>query len=317
MPFSKSKPKAGRVVRVKRPDGSVKEYRYGPHQPKRQARHGPDSVGALSTEWRKSPEWLRLAPVTRSHYLTYIQHLERLATLPVAAVKRRDIMEIRDAVAAAKGPGAATAFVRVASAAFRWALDRGWIEHSPCTMIRPIPSGHLPAWTEAQIAAALDELPEYLRRAVLLALHTGQRRGDLVRMTWAAYDGRAIRLVQGKTGAALVIPAHPTLKAELDTWKRDAASTHILTGIRGRPWIGTHLSQSLGRALVAIGLPPGLNVHGLRKAAAARLADAGCSTHEIAAITGHRTLAMVALYTASADQERLAGAAISRLERKK
>jgi integrase len=53
-------------------------------------------------------------------------------------------------------------------------------------------------------------------------------------------------------------------------------------------------------------------VHGLRKLAAAALADAGCTAHEIAAVTGHRSLAMVSLYTASADQERLAEAAIVR-----
>ena len=44
------------------------------------------------------------------------------------------------------------------------------------------------------------------------------------------------------------------------------------------------------------------------------LADAGCTAHEIAVVTGHRTLAMVQLYTASADQERLARSAILRLE---
>jgi hypothetical protein len=44
------------------------------------------------------------------------------------------------------------------------------------------------------------------------------------------------------------------------------------------------------------------------------LAEAGCSAHEIAAITGHRSLALVSLYTASADQERMATAAIVRLQ---
>jgi integrase len=58
-----------------------------------------------------------------------------------------------------------------------------------------------------------------------------------------------------------------------------------------------------------------LNVHGLRKLAAASLAECGCSANEIAAITGHDKLAMVELYTASAEQERLAEAAVRRLEK--
>jgi integrase len=55
----------------------------------------------------------------------------------------------------------------------------------------------------------------------------------------------------------------------------------------------------------------------LRKLAATNLAEAGCSAHEIAAITGHRSLALVSLYTASADQERMATAAIVRLQTRK
>ena len=46
--------------------------------------------------------------------------------------------------------------------------------------------------------------------------------------------------------------------------------------------------------------------HGLRKAALTRLADAGCTTHEFAAISGHKTLK-------GADQARLARAAMERI----
>jgi len=41
--------------------------------------------------------------------------------------------------------------------------------------------------------------------------------------------------------------------------------------------------------------------HGLRKAAARRLAEAGCTEHEIAAITGHASLREIARYTKAAD----------------
>jgi integrase len=61
-------------------------------------------------------------------------------------------------------------------------------------------------------------------------------------------------------------------------------------------------------------VPDRLSVHGLRKLAATALAEAGCSVHEIAAVTGHKTLAMVALHTASVQQKTLAEAAITRLE---
>jgi integrase len=50
----------------------------------------------------------------------------------------------------------------------------------------------------------------------------------------------------------------------------------------------------------------------LRKATARRLAEAGCTTHEIAAITGHATLSEVQRYTKAANQIRLARAAMDK-----
>ena len=55
------------------------------------------------------------------------------------------------------------------------------------------------------------------------------------------------------------------------------------------------------------------SAHGLRKAAARRLAEAGCSTHEIAAITGHASLKEVARYTEAADRKRLAQSAMAKV----
>jgi enterobacteria phage integrase len=68
----------------------------------------------------------------------------------------------------------------------------------------------------------------------------------------------------------------------------------------------------ISNAINAAGLPKRCKAHGLRKAAARRLAEAGCSASEIAAITGHKTLAEVERYTRAADQERLARQAMQR-----
>jgi integrase len=56
-----------------------------------------------------------------------------------------------------------------------------------------------------------------------------------------------------------------------------------------------------------------LSAHGLRKATARRLAELGCSAHQIAAVTGHATLTEVQRYTAAADRKRLAQEAMSKL----
>ena len=58
-------------------------------------------------------------------------------------------------------------------------------------------------------------------------------------------------------------------------------------------------------------------LHGLRKCAARKLAEAGCSEQEIMSVTGHRTSAMVAHYTKGANKKRQANAAITKLENSK
>ncbi len=132
-------------------------------------------------------------------------------------------------------------------------------------------------------------------------------------MPWSAYDGRTLKLRQGKTGAVLTLPVHPVLKTELDQWKGSTASTLILVNKFGRPWNASNLSKQLQDGLARIdGFPSGRNIHGLRKLAAINLAECGCSLHEIGSITGHKSLAMIQLYTAGIDQERLASAAVLR-----
>lgn len=309
-----SRPKgrrASRVVHHTLADGTTKEYRYSAYKRKK-PKLPTDTINALVDAYYASPEWAALAENTRRTYAVYLKILSPTGHVRVTDVSRRDILTVRDKILAARGPGAAQGFVRSSSALFAWAVDREWIPHTPVNRIKPIGGGHLRAWSVAEADQAEAGLPERLRRVVVLARYTGQRRGDLCAMTWAAFDGERIRVRQQKTGAELVIPCHPTLREELMRWERVAVT--ILTNTLGRPWKPQHLSHELPLALKRLGIAEDLNVHGLRKLAATSLADAGCSVHEIAAVTGHQSLSMVAHYTRTADQERLAGAAIIRLQ---
>lgn len=289
-----------RVVRKTLADGTVKEYRYSRDKPV------GNTVGALLEAYKRSSEWRALRPASHKTYGRYLDYLSIWSTAPVTSLRRRDILAVRDEIEASGRPAAAASFVRCASLLLSWAVDREWLEHSPALRIKRPKGGHLRTWTEAEYEHALTVLPEPLRRVVVLARHTGQRRGDLIAMPWSAYDGAMIRLRQQKTGVPLVIPATADLRRELDVWSRDGVV--ILTTSTGRAWTADHLSRAVGLALC------GLPLHGLRKLAATSLAEAGCTMHEIAAVTGHASLAMVQLYTKAVQQEQLAGAAIVRLD---
>ena len=67
-------------------------------------------------------------------------------------------------------------------------------------------------------------------------------------------------------------------------------------------------------AITEAGLPLDCQPHGLRKAAGRRLAEAGCTAHEIMAVLGHKTLTEAERYTREADQGRLAMEAVAKLQ---
>lgn len=307
---TKSRPKGARVVRHTLRDGTVKVYQYERYQRQATAR-AADATPELIAAYQRSPEWEALAPESQRLYVHYLRRLTQFGAQPVSEWTRREVLSVRDIVARTSGPGAANAFVRIASAFFTWAVDRDWITHSPATRIKALPGGHLTAWTRAEADAAEQGLPAHLARVVALGRYTGLRRSDLCVLGWSAYDGASIRLVQQKTRQPQVVKAHPLLKEHLDEWPRLAST--ILTNSLDRPWTPAAMSLAMRTELRRLGLGDRLNVHGLRKLAATNLAEAGCSAHEIAAVTGHRSLSMVQLYTRSADQERLASAAIVRL----
>ena len=89
---------------------------------------------------------------------------------------------------------------------------------------------------------------------------------------------------QRKTGTRVVIPVGARLKAALDTTPK--CSTLMLTSTDNKPWTENGFRSSWRKACASAGIT-GLTFHDLRGTAVTRLALAGCTEAEIAAITGH------------------------------
>lgn len=283
------------------------------------------TMGALLREYRMSAEYRDLAPSTRYTYERAMELLRPFDEVPVADFRRRTVLKIRDGLIGR--PARANQFTAFCSLLFAFAVDREYRDHNPASAIRLQRKTPYKAWSDDQIEVMVTRFPPQLARAGLVALYTGQREGDCLAMTWADYDGSAIRVQQQKThrrtGETLWIAAHRDLRDMLDSWRADAASTHILTNARGLPWKSDSFKQLFSREVQKVdgegrAVYPelaGLVFHGLRKTAAKKLAEAGCSVHEIAAITGHRSLQMVEHYTREAEQRTRATAAILKLEK--
>jgi integrase len=119
---------------------------------------------------------------------------------------------------------------------------------------------------------------------MMVALWTGQRQGDLLRLPWSAYDGKCIRLTQSKTGRRVTIPVGEPLRILLDRSAKRCAQ--ILTTTHGKPWTSDGFRASWAKACKRAGIS-GLTFHDLRGSAVVRLALADATVPQIATFTGH------------------------------
>ena len=297
-----------KIVRRKLADGTVKEYRYR----RRSTRILTGSLGALIQEYRQSPEFLSLSESTRKNYLRAMGYMEDMYRVAITDIKRRHIIKYRNSMS--DRPAAANKLVATFSVLMQYAVDMEYRETNPAHRIKLLPGGEFRRWNDAEIAFALEHFPTTFQRALILALYTGQREGDVLAMRWSDYDGEAINVVQEKTGTKLWIPCHQLLRDELEAWKAERTATTIVTDTRGRPYRVPSFASMFSVRIRKHPELHGLVFHGLRKTAAAKLAEAGCTTHEIASITGHKTLSMLQHYTLEAEQKTRAKAAVIKLE---
>jgi integrase len=152
--------------------------------------------------------------------------------------------------------------------------------------------------------------------ALDLALYTGQRLGDIIAMRWNQIHDGGIEVTQEKTGAKIWIPLHQNLQATLNGLNNKNFDATILLSVTGLPYKTDHFKHEFKDATRKAGLPDDLVFHGLRKTAAVIMAEAGCTTEQIKAITGHRTDSMAAYYARQANQKVLAKAAMEKVEAK-
>lgn len=172
------------------------------------------------------------------------------------------------------------------------------------------------SWTEGEISMfeAHHAIGTRPRLALALLLYTGQRRGDVLRMGRQHIRDGMITVRQDKTGTTLVIPVHTDLRVILDATPGEHLT--FIVGQRGNPFTPNAFSKWFRDQCDAAGLSAACSAHGLRKAACRRLAEAGCSANEIAAISGHASLREVERYTRAVDQERMARNAMARTKDK-
>jgi site-specific recombinase XerD len=287
-----------------------------PHQPP------AGTLNALAAAWLRSTHWRGLKASTRANYTRHLDHLRsKHGDKPIALLDQTGIRRLLTEW----GERSATApqhLLRILRGLCAFGVESGTMSDDPTLGIkRPKhKTTGFQAWTEADIAQFEAHWPAGTRErlAFALLLYTGQRRSDVVLI---GRQHRSIQMVQDapvdcltitqvKTGNRVMIPVHDALAAELAAVPADRL-TYLAH--RGRPLSSNGFYNSFIDWCRAAGIAPGLAPHGLRKAMGRRLTEAGATTREAMAILGHTTISEVERYSRSADDSRLAVAAMGRI----
>jgi integrase len=272
------------------------------------------SIGWTIEKYLAHAQFVSKAATTKDNYRRALDNIKRrVGGAMLADVTPRGIRILRDQIAAERATTAADLAVKMISLLWQFAgefcdLDLGANPARGIAKVHAGGDGHQP-WPQDVLDRFGDGAPAHLRLAFLMLLFTGQRIGDVVAMQWGHFDGERIAVKQEKTDTRLWIPVEGKLLAALQETPR--VNGHMLNGTRGKPMGKDWLSDLIKARLAEIGAPQYVP-HGLRKNAIVALAEAGCSDHEIMAVSGHRDLSMVQLYTRAVRNYKLAKSAVEK-----
>ena len=151
------------------------------------------------------------------------------------------------------------------------------------------------------------------RLAIDLLQYTGASRSDVVTLGHDNVRGEVIRFRRAKTGIPVELPMVDELRATIETCPVVGTNTFLVTQF-GKPFTAAGFGNWFRDRCNEAGLPQ-CSAHGVRKAAAARAAENGATTHELMAMFGWITLKEAERYTKAAERKQLSGRAAMLLKR--
>lgn len=211
-------------------------------------------------------------------------------------------------------PGAADNLIKTIRAVYQWSIERGEISHNPAAGIAAInkaPKGGATPWTPDDLRKFKEKWAKGTVPHLWLTLQafTACRIGD------AIWLGRANEVTAGgkiwlewqprKKGSAPV--SIPMLAPLIEATRASnvIGPAYILTS-KGTPYkTAESLRNQVRKWCDAAGLPD-KSSHGIRKAMAGMMAEAGCTQHQIMAVMAHTQAKTSEVYTKGAQRRILA-----------
>jgi integrase len=252
------------------------------------------TLDSLITAFQKSPAFSALAEKTQdSHLFSFKEIRKEWPGLPLKLTQQRGMKAMirKWHHTFSANPRTADQMLFSLSRVFTFGIDEEMIDKNPCTGINRLYTGSRKesVWTPDLIALFRAKAKPHMLLAFEMAIHTGQRQGDLLLLTWKQYDGTHLSFEQGKSKPGkpkkrVRVKVHSRLKAMLDKLPTD--TLRILNNSRGRPWSKDGFKTSWGKECDRLKIE-GVTFHDLRGTFITERRREGSTTEQIASITGH------------------------------
>lgn len=303
----------GDDIRRARADGmTMKQLVEQWHAEKAKAKRTADEMRDKALDYLGRIEHMQVAEVTRE-YIGAIHH--HIATKARRRVLRKVDGELRSVEVGEVGiPATADKWLAIMSSVFSWAMSKGLAAANPCKGIKKAFNAkeaarqtYLHGDSLLRFWQALEADPDAdARDLLLLALYTGQRKGNVLAMRWDDVDLAAGRWT---------IPAEQTKQRKAQTNPLSSMAALILQrryADAGTPWVFpavrrsedgefNHMSETRPREAWArickAAQLDGVRIHDLRHTAGSWLARLGANEAVRQKALGHQTPQMAARYS--------------------
>ena len=286
------------------------------------------TIGNFFTRWAASKQ-NELSASTGSKYARtaaqFIGHLGSKARSDLSHLEKDDVASFRDSISATRSSGTANLALKIIRIAFGQAKRDGLLAANPAEQIKILKSNKTGmerrAFTLLELKRVLDAADAEMKGLIIFGLYTGQRLGDLARLTWQNLDLQREELycVTAKTQRRQIIPlAQPLVRYILSLPTSDKPTQPIFPkacGIMSKQGRSGTLSNQFYNVLVAASIAPArshratgkgrsvkrtmneLSFHALRHTATSLMKNAGVSSAIVQEFIGHDSPAINAHYT--------------------
>jgi integrase len=258
----------------------------------------------------------------------FLRWLGKRADEQIALIDRQDILDFRAAELQRVAPRSVNYSIKFLRMVFKTAKEDGkYPDENPASGVKVAKLGEASrrrGFTIPEIKRVLTVANDEWRSLIFFGLYTGQRLGDLARLTWqnVDLDRDEIRFVSRKTGRTMIIPIAPPLRVEIENLPagddpHQPLHPRAIASVEKSGGITNTLSRQFRELLADAGLAtpkahrttenaPGrdgprelsqISFHSLRHTATSLMKAAGINASVVMDIIGHESEAISAHYT--------------------